>query len=68
MRLDEVSFEREGELEDVVYRGTAAFTAMLEAAIRELPEQYLWQHRRWKTRPPRPDQEPRAEERKHPQG
>ena len=52
MRLDEVPFEREGELEDVVWRGTAAFTARLEAAIRELPEQYLWQHRRWKTRPP----------------
>ncbi|NJD10943.1 MAG: lysophospholipid acyltransferase family protein [Gemmatimonadetes bacterium] len=60
MRLEEVFFEREGALEDVVWRGTAAFTAMLEAAIREAPEQYLWQHRRWKTRPP--------EERNPPQG
>jgi KDO2-lipid IV(A) lauroyltransferase len=24
----------------------------LEAAIRKYPEQYLWQHRRYKTRPP----------------
>ena len=52
MRLEEVEFDRNGELDDVVWRATAAFTAMLEAAIRERPEQYLWQHRRWKTRPP----------------
>jgi KDO2-lipid IV(A) lauroyltransferase len=52
MRLEEVPFDRQGEMDDVVRRGTAAFTAMLEAAIRERPEQYLWQHRRWKTRPP----------------
>jgi KDO2-lipid IV(A) lauroyltransferase len=30
---------------------TARFTARLEAAIRENPDQYLWHHRRWKTRP-----------------
>lgn len=52
LRLREVPFSREGEEDDVVYRGMAAFSAMLEAGIRERPEQYLWQHRRWKTRPP----------------
>lgn len=52
MRLEPVEFDRSGELDDAVWRGTAAFTARLEAAIREHPEQYLWQHRRWKTRPP----------------
>jgi len=31
---------------------TARFTKMLEDAIRETPEQWLWMHRRWKTRPP----------------
>lgn len=31
---------------------TARFTARLEAAIREAPDQYLWHHRRWKTAPP----------------
>jgi KDO2-lipid IV(A) lauroyltransferase len=31
---------------------TAKFTARLEAAIRENPDQYLWHHRRWKTPPP----------------
>jgi KDO2-lipid IV(A) lauroyltransferase len=52
LALEEVEVDREGELDDVVYRMTAAFTARLEAAIRRTPEQYLWQHRRWKTRPP----------------
>jgi KDO2-lipid IV(A) lauroyltransferase len=31
---------------------TAQVTAALEAAVREAPGQYFWQHRRWKTRPP----------------
>ena len=31
---------------------TAAISAALEAAIRERPGQYLWQHRRWKTAAP----------------
>ncbi len=30
---------------------TAAFTAAIEAAVRRNPEQWLWMHRRWKTRP-----------------
>jgi KDO2-lipid IV(A) lauroyltransferase len=30
---------------------TAAFTAELEKAIRQYPEQYLWFHKRWKTQP-----------------
>lgn len=30
---------------------TAAHVAALEAAVRERPDQYLWHHRRWKTRP-----------------
>jgi len=33
-------------------RDTAAIHAALEAAIREHPDQWLWVHRRWKTRPP----------------
>ena len=31
---------------------TARITASIEAAVREHPEQYLWVHRRFKTRPP----------------
>lgn len=52
MRLEPVPFDRSGDPEMAIWRGTAAFTSRLEAAIREHPEQYLWQHRRWKTRPP----------------
>jgi KDO2-lipid IV(A) lauroyltransferase len=31
---------------------TARFTAVLESVIRQYPGQWLWMHRRWKTRPP----------------
>jgi Kdo2-lipid IVA lauroyltransferase/acyltransferase len=33
-------------------RDTQAVQTKLEAVIREYPEQWLWIHRRWKTRPP----------------
>ena len=31
---------------------TQALHALLETLIREHPDQWLWIHRRWKTRPP----------------
>ena len=30
----------------------SAFIPQLESVIREYPDQWLWIHRRWKTRPP----------------
>jgi KDO2-lipid IV(A) lauroyltransferase len=48
-RLD---VDRSGPREEAVRRMTGTFTAALESEVRAHPEQYFWQHRRWKTRPP----------------
>jgi KDO2-lipid IV(A) lauroyltransferase len=45
---DADSPDREAEARRV----TAAATARLEGAIRERPEEWVWMHERWKTRPP----------------
>jgi KDO2-lipid IV(A) lauroyltransferase len=38
-------------LPDAVVEMTARCTAVIEAAIRETPDQWLWMHHRWRTRP-----------------
>ncbi len=38
--------------DEAVRANTALFTSVLEQAIRKSPDQWLWMHRRWKTRPP----------------
>jgi KDO2-lipid IV(A) lauroyltransferase len=52
-----IDFTPSGDLDTDIVRLTEAHTAVLEQAVRQAPEQYFWQHKRWKTRPP---QEPRA--------
>jgi KDO2-lipid IV(A) lauroyltransferase len=38
---------RERDVEAIV----TAYTRQLEAWVRKYPDQYLWQHRRWRRRP-----------------
>jgi KDO2-lipid IV(A) lauroyltransferase len=40
-----------GDAEADAAENTARLTAVLEDAIRQYPSQWLWMHRRWKTRP-----------------
>ncbi len=42
---------RTGDPEADAMANTAMFTEVLESWIRRYPEQWLWVHRRWKTRP-----------------
>ena len=42
---------RSGIGEADIRANTALFTSVLERSIRLNPEQWLWMHRRWKTRP-----------------
>ena len=42
---------RTGNPKDDIVTNTARYTKVLEAVIRRHPDQWLWIHRRWKTRP-----------------
>jgi len=42
---------RTGEDDADVLTNTALFTEKIEQFVRKYPEQWLWVHRRWKTRP-----------------
>jgi KDO2-lipid IV(A) lauroyltransferase len=48
---EEIAIERTGEDEQDILTLTASCTAAIESYIRRYPEQWLWVHRRWKTRP-----------------
>jgi KDO2-lipid IV(A) lauroyltransferase len=54
VRIERVPAPETGDAERDVRILTEAHTAALERAVREVPEQYFWQHKRWKTRPPEP--------------
>lgn len=43
---------RTGNDDADVVANTALFTKMIEDYVRRYPDQWLWVHRRWKTRPP----------------
>jgi KDO2-lipid IV(A) lauroyltransferase len=48
---EELELIRTGDAEADIVGNTALFTATIEAYVRRYPEQWLWVHRRWKTRP-----------------
>ncbi len=48
----EIALISTGDDEHDTLENTARFTAAIEDAIRRCPDQWLWVHRRWKTRPP----------------
>ncbi|PYS88942.1 MAG: hypothetical protein DMF62_08495 [Acidobacteria bacterium] len=47
-----IELPNSGDRERDVYSITEAITAEIEKIVRKFPEQWLWIHRRWKTRPP----------------
>lgn len=47
-----VELIRTGDNDADVLANTALFTKLIEDYVRRYPDQWLWVHRRWKTRPP----------------
>lgn len=50
--FETITAERTGDRETDIDALVLAFTQKLEAMIRRYPEQYFWQHRRWRRQPP----------------
>jgi KDO2-lipid IV(A) lauroyltransferase len=47
----QIELIRSGDATANIVENTALFTAVIESYVRRYPEQWLWVHRRWKTRP-----------------
>jgi Kdo2-lipid IVA lauroyltransferase/acyltransferase len=47
-----VELVRSGNEEEDIRENTARFTRVIEERVRAHPDQWLWVHKRWKTRPP----------------
>src|SRR5437660_1655275 len=53
LKIDEpLSFRSSGDQTEDVRSLTQLYTAVVEKYVRRYPDQWLWIHRRWKTRPP----------------
>lgn len=51
MHFEEVPLAHAGDKEAAIDATVLNFTQVLERLVREHPEQYFWQHRRWKGQP-----------------
>jgi len=51
LRFDPVAWITREDPEEEIAANTANFTRLIEDYIRRHPDQWLWVHRRWKTRP-----------------
>lgn len=51
LRLERLAFSPRGRADEDAAALMALYGSRLEEAIESAPEQYFWQHRRWKTRP-----------------
>lgn len=52
LRFDPVEWIKREDPEEEIVANTANFTRLIEDYARRYPDQWLWVHRRWKTRPP----------------
>jgi len=52
LRFDPVEWVKRDDPEEEILANTANFTHLIEQYARRYPDQWLWVHRRWKTRPP----------------
>ena len=51
LRFDPVKWIKREDPEEEIVANTANFTGLIEEYVRRYPDQWLWVHRRWKTRP-----------------
>jgi len=52
LRFDAMEWIKREDPDEEVFVNTANFTRRIEEYVRRYPDQWLWVHRRWKTRPP----------------
>ncbi|AKQ68999.1 Lipid A biosynthesis lauroyl acyltransferase [Myxococcus hansupus] len=52
LTMEEVPVPQDADREAAALTLTAALSTRIEDAIRRAPEQWVWMHQRWKTRPP----------------
>ena len=52
LRFERLPLLRRADPEEEVIVNTAYLTQRIEEYVRRYPDQWLWVHRRWKTRPP----------------